>query len=502
MVTSARDYHFATSYDRNHMKAHHLDWPNQPTVFKTYEGVEQIPLPEVSQFPETYFWRLNKTKPPSSTDNILNIELVSKIFTLSYSLTAKRRLPGGYEFHYRSVASAGALYPAELYLAARSVEGLESGVYHYGIYRRTLTPLRRGDPWQAVEKATLESEVEKASAWFFVTGIFFRSAWKYRARAFRYVLLDAGHLLENLVLALKAFNLFFSIHYDFRDDEVAELLGLDQKKEGCFACVTVHGKSAAVFPGGEVKKLPETFLQASCVSNREVTYDEILSCYQAGIQPIERKKTNTDLIQSLGVAPESWKNLPGCKPKKTEMKYPEVIFRRRSKRNFVNQELGLDKFLHLLNLVADALEQNFVPGHPGSWPLACGFLTGNIEDTLSGFYLLDPLNRRIGLVGKGTLVHKMASVCLDQEWLGNASLHFLLMTNLQEIDQTWGPRGYRYAMLAAGRIGQSIYLGATELGLGCCGIGALYDEEARQLLGLNKESALLYLVAAGPVKRL
>ena len=69
-------------------------------------------------------------------------------------------------------------------------------------------------------------------------------------------------------------------------------------------------------------------------------------------------------------------------------------------------------------------------------------------------------------------------------------------------DRTWGPRGYRYAMLAAGRLGQTIYLGATALGLGCCGIGALYDEEARQLLGLNKKAALLYLVAAGPVKRL
>ena len=44
--------------------------------------------------------------------------------------------------------------------------------------------------------------------------------------------------------------------------------------------------------------------------------------------------------------------------------------------------------------------------------------------------------------------------------------------------------------------------GATALDLGCCGIGALYDGEARELLGLNEESALLYLVATGPVKRL
>ena len=56
-------------------------------------------------------------------------------------------------------------------------------------------------------------------------------------------------------------------------------------------------------------------------------------------------------------------------------------------------------------------------------------------------------------------------------------------------------------MLEAGRLGKAIYLGATSLGLGSCGIGALYDWEARELLGLNNESFLLYLVAAGLVKR-
>ena len=130
-----------------------------------------------------------------------------------------------------------------------------------------------------------------------------------------------------------------------------------------------------------------------------------------------------------------------------------------------------------------------------------GFLTGDIDGMEPGFYLLDPEHRRFGQVSKGYLTYKMASVCLDQEWLRNAAIQFLFLSNLKAIDQIWGPRGYRYAMLKAGRLGQLIYLGATALGLGCCGIGALYDGEARDLLGLNEDSALLYLVAAGPIKR-
>jgi len=96
----------------------------------------------------------------------------------------------------------------------------------------------------------------------------------------------------------------------------------------------------------------------------------------------------------------------------------------------------------------------------------------------------------------------MTPACLDQNWLANAAVHFVFMANLQRLDRLYGGRGYRYAMLNAGRLGQLIYLGATALGLGCCGIGALYDHEAQKILGLNVDSALLYLVAAGPVKRL
>ncbi|MDY6830685.1 MAG: hypothetical protein SWC96_02405 [Thermodesulfobacteriota bacterium] len=36
-------------------------------------------------------------------------------------------------------------------------------------------------------------------------------------------------------------------------------------------------------------------------------------------------------------------------------------------------------------------------------------------------------------------------------------------------------------------------------GPGCCSIGAFYDNEAEQILGLNPPSTLLYLVGVGPV---
>jgi len=95
----------------------------------------------------------------------------------------------------------------------------------------------------------------------------------------------------------------------------------------------------------------------------------------------------------------------------------------------------------------------------------------------------------------------IAHICLNQEWLRNAGLHFLLIGDLEQIDKTYGPRGYRYAMMEAGRIGQKLYIAAASLGLGCCGIGAFYDIEAAELLNWNENNRLLYLVALGKIKR-
>jgi nitroreductase len=56
--------------------------------------------------------------------------------------------------------------------------------------------------------------------------------------------------------------------------------------------------------------------------------------------------------------------------------------------------------------------------------------------------------------------------------------------------------------MSAGRLGHRIYLAASSFGLGCCGIGAFYDNEAAALLELREASVMLYLVAVGPVKRI
>lgn len=498
-LKAGKAYHHATGYNRYRMQGHFLDWKNQPLVYKTYPDSGAVPLPDVPPARKTPLGVLFTRNRQPRPDDKIDITQLSRILMQSYIHTAKSR-QAGQEFYYRSAASAGALYPCELYLAAPDVGDLENGIYHYQLRNRKLVPLRSGNFTNFT--GAVCSATGSISFCFYITGIFFRSAWKYRKRAFRYVLLDAGHLLENLLLALRSVGLVFSVHYDFTDRDLECLLGIDGKREGILACVTVHGNPhGADNDTGNIAPLSKKIIDASRVSDGEVCYGEIETFYRATASLPDRSRESARLNESFAKLVDRWMDIESGNPGEDDISYPDALFLRRSKRNYVDSPLSRDQFMQLMDLVCAAASRDPSPGHRYASAVVNGFVCGNVEGITPGFYLLDPARRKFGRVFRGDLISKMASACLDQEWLRSAAVHFLFLTNLAEIDRAWGPRSYRYAMLAAGRTGQAIYLGATAQGLGACGIGALYDAEIREILGLTEEAALLYLMAVGPVKK-
>lgn len=501
MKTTARDYHTATSYDRHNMSGHYLDWQNQPDVFKAYPGRETVALSRPEDAPEQSLRALYRELKETRTARDLNFNELSRVLFLGHALTAKARTGGG-DFYFRSAASAGALYPNEVYLSAHAVGNLNQGIYHYGIGSSSLTLLRKGNFVRHVAAVQDLPASASPAATFFITAIFFRSAWKYRARAFRYVLMDAGHVLENLMLALTACGLKYDVDYNFNDSETGRLIGIDNKREVCVACVSVPAKGGVKDAfAGEIDPLPDAVLNASRVSGRETTYPEIESVFASGMQWSAPPGDATEMINTLGVSPGDWTAVSDAGALEDAVKYPGAVLSRRSKRNFIRQSISREVLMGFLDVLCHSAGPAGLGDHRPSLALSIGFLTRGVTDVADGYYLLDVANRRIGLVSEMSMIDRMTRICLDQEWLKNSSIHFLFMTNLDRLDAFWGPRGYRYAMIDAGRMGQAIYVCATSTGLGCCGIGALYDAEARALLGLNDQSALLYLVAVGPVKR-
>ena len=500
---NSAEYHEKTSYRRYGLKGHFLDFKNRPDVFKTYPHTELYRLPEINESKARDFSNLIR-KDRAHKEKALTLDIVklSRILLLTGGITARARHPDG-DFYYRSIPSAGALYPAEIYLAANGIHGLKDGLYHFSIAQHALAVLRRGIFPIDLKETSTSSNHKNPLITFFLSAIFFRSAWKYRDRSYRYHLLDTGHLLENLLMALESSGCEAVLSYDFADSEINHLLGLDETKEACLCLCHVQGKGAFQEEVTQkIEELPEPFKITSRVAKEETDYPLVREMHTAGSAVTSPKDPEHGMLSEIGPQPENWKKIrtPASWPE--VISYPENVLRRRSSRNFVKAPITKEALAALFGSLCARSSGKSEEASKISNTLCVGFLIGNAGGSAPGFYLLDMRSQSIGMAASGTFTGHMAHTCLDQAWLSGAAVHFLFMSNLNKLDQRWGPRGYRYAMMTAGRLGQNLYLATTAMGLGCCGIGAFYDTEAADLLGLNRETRLLYLVAAGPVKSL
>jgi SagB-type dehydrogenase family enzyme len=143
----------------------------------------------------------------------------------------------------RPVPSAGALYPLELYVISVAVDGLDPGVYHYHPFRHRLHLIgmaARADLRAAVVEPSI---LETAAALLVVTAVFWRSRFKYGARGYRFALLEAGHLVQNAVLAASELDLPAVPLGGFYDRLVDRLVGADGLDESAVYCVVLGGAS-------------------------------------------------------------------------------------------------------------------------------------------------------------------------------------------------------------------------------------------------------------------
>jgi SagB-type dehydrogenase family enzyme len=127
----------------------------------------------------------------------------------------------------RTVPSGGALYPLELYIVAHRVEGLDPALFHYDPLRHGLELLRPlgSPPW--LELSPYAGPLAESAAVVAITAVFWRSRFKYGARAYRFALMEAGHVGQNLLLAAAALGLEAVPLGGFFDREVDGLLGVD-----------------------------------------------------------------------------------------------------------------------------------------------------------------------------------------------------------------------------------------------------------------------------------
>lgn len=127
----------------------------------------------------------------------------------------------------RTVPSGGALYPLELYVALR-----ERGVYRYDPELHQLEEHDVVDPWPALTLTSpLPSLLDDAAAAVLVLAVFGRTRFKYGLRGYRFALLEAGHVVQNVALAAAALDVValpLGGYYDARVDEIVGADGVDE----------------------------------------------------------------------------------------------------------------------------------------------------------------------------------------------------------------------------------------------------------------------------------
>ncbi len=158
-------------------------------------------------------------------DMPLSLLELSRLLHYAYGITEKRE-------QLRAAPSAGALYPIEIYPVANNVEGLAQGIYRYFVADHSLALVREGDfRHQMMRHALGEEMMEQASVVLVLSAVFERSAWRYRERAYRYILLEAGHISQNIYLVATALGLGTCAVGAFDDQGYNKIMGLDGKKE-------------------------------------------------------------------------------------------------------------------------------------------------------------------------------------------------------------------------------------------------------------------------------
>ncbi|MEM1662336.1 MAG: SagB/ThcOx family dehydrogenase [Desulfurococcaceae archaeon] len=194
-----------------------------------YVGGETIllPLPYVMSEMSVEESILNRKSIREWSSEAIGINQLSIILWCTYGVTEKIG-----DWYRRSVPSAGATYPLEIYvvIGERSVRVnettyIDAGVYHYNPLTHSLNLVKRGDFRNDLYEAALKQEwVGKAPVSIVIFAVYERTTGRYGERGVRYVHLEAGHAGQNIYLCSTAMGLGTVAIGAFHDSMVAEVV--------------------------------------------------------------------------------------------------------------------------------------------------------------------------------------------------------------------------------------------------------------------------------------
>ncbi len=152
---------------------------------------------------------------------------------LLWSTQGVRAIRGKNYAALRPVPSAGARHAFETYLLVNNVQGLEQGVYHYLPIEHALEliSIQENMAQTMTECACNQKWAGKAAVTFVYTAMAYRGEWRYTVNAHRVMLIDAGHVVQNLYLSAQAIGCGTCAIAAFQQEMTDRLLQVDGQEE-------------------------------------------------------------------------------------------------------------------------------------------------------------------------------------------------------------------------------------------------------------------------------
>lgn len=430
-----------------------LDASNRPAPFKSYPGVRPEPLPpelRASSTPASEV--LSGMGPePSASPAPPGEDLLGTLLFLAAGVTRFARTVDGGRVWFRAAMSAGNLHPNEIYVVGRDV-------HHYDPLGHALVPLRRDVG--ACEGVGLV-----------LTGIPFRTGWKYGERGWRHLWWDAGALLANLLAVADAHGLPAQVDAGFPDRAVSELVGIDGVDEMPLALVRLGPGEWRLPPAGS---LDPVTVEAEPIAPNVLRFPLVVEAQAETALDAESVEPWQAAGQAVSGRAPGAVEPPGDRVTAAQA-VEDVILSRGSTRLF-QQEAGPPDLLGWgLPAAARAVPLDVAPAGTLLEHLV------NVHETPPGAPVAAPgAYRFTASAGFGDHLASTdarsdgAQLCLDQPLGGDSVYTVFQAADLGTLMRTLGGRAYRAAHLEAGVVAGRLSLNAVALGAGATGL-TFYD---------------------------
>ena len=424
-----RERRFADEIDPRILQGYRSMQPDlRPPQFKRYAGIEAEPV----------------------ADDL------SDVLFLSAGVVRMREIQGVGRLYFRAAGSAGNLSPLELYVVR------DGRVLHYEPPEHALTPvgLAAAGPTAIV-----------------VTGVPWRTAWKYTERGFRHLYWDCGTMLAQLLAVAPGAR----VELGFVDAEVTELVGADGTHEFPLAVVVFDGGADDALLGVAGRERA-----TGVVADRPIEFPLITATQRAG-----------DLGSAEAVA--AWRAGSAAPPAPADLTFGEsidaVIGRRGSTRTFDRTVAGPRALLVDAFAAATApLNADFVAN--GDTLVDHHVLVHSLDGFEPGGYRWSrnpPAFEFVRAGGDEGTRTVGAQLTLGQALGGEGCYTAFHGADLEAALDRLGPRGYRAAQLEAGVVEGRLHLAAFALGFGATGL-TFFDADVRAWFGTSSWPMLVTAV--------